>query len=237
MVVSVFRRENAATLGAVVVIIWGIAVLLSVLVGSAVVLAMLATEPNWSEITLALATVVLALATVGLTVAAFFALGSIREARLARNLAMYLELSKRRDSDEFLDVRRRVRELAAVAPDGTPHVSPGPDGLKSSIETLRDTNDPEYRKLLRQPNFLQDVAILIKLQFVDLDIVLNSFGHTIPYQWSLWKPTIDEMRQTAKVPAIYEEFEHLAKRIAAGSPLLSEVHKQGAAKAPQQQGA
>jgi hypothetical protein len=220
MVIGVFSLKDRAVLRNVAVIIWGIAVLLTALIGCAVVLAMLAAEPNWSEITLALATVVLALATVGLTVAAFFALGSVGELRAARNAVAAMELSRQWDSDESLTSRLRVTELAKKEPGkyGTEYATPGPEGFRSSFEKLAAYNDPEYGKLLRQTNFLDDIALLIKYRGIDFDVVYDSLGFNIAYFWTLWKPTIDWLRHDQ--PLMYEEFEKLAKRIAAIHPHL-----------------
>jgi hypothetical protein len=226
MVICVFDRKDPTVLRGVAVIIWGIAVLLSVMVGSAVVLAMLSTEPNWSEITLALATVVMALATAGLALAAFLALGSLGEARAARNAVAAMELGRDWDSDESLDLRLRVTELAKKGLDGTKYTSPGPEGLKSSFETLRNPDGPpeyakEYGRLLKQPNSFDSLAQLVKHRGIDFDVVYDSIGYNVSYWWSLWKPTVDELRRIANQPLIYKDFEELAKRIAAIDPSVA----------------
>jgi hypothetical protein len=228
MVWCVFKLKNAATLPAVAVIVWGIAVLLAALVGSAFVLAILSDEPNWSEITLALATVVLALATVGLTVAAFFALGSIGEARNARNAVQMTDLSRRWDEETNQHVRYLVKEYAMHGVKDFEHAgTPGPDRLKEVIFKLREDNSFEYRKLMTDPNFLEDIAIMVDYGGIDFDIVDQSLGYNFPYRWSLWKPTIVAFRQEAKIPDLYENFEKLSRRIAANKPQSFSVDESG----------
>jgi hypothetical protein len=197
-------------------IVWAVAIVLAVLVGSA---AVLETDPALPNIAAALGAWISALATVGLAVAAFLALGSVREARAARNAVAAMDLSRQWDSDESLDLRRRVTQLARQGPDGTAYAPPGPEAFKSSFEKLAANNDPEYGVLLRQPNFLEDIAILVKHHGIDFDIVNDSLGYNIAYWWSLWKPTVDQLRRSQ--PLIYKEFEQLAKRIAAIDPQLT----------------
>jgi hypothetical protein len=203
----------------VAVVVWSAAILVAVFVGSAFVLAMLSPEPNWSEITLALATVVLALATVGLTVAAFFALGSIGEARKARNADQMTELSRRWDEEKNRDVRHLVKQYAENGLPGVAHVAPpGPDRLKEVVIKLKNDNSPDYRKLMTDPNILEDIAIMVDYGGIDFDIVNLSLGYQIAYRWKLWEPTVVALRDEIKVPDAYVNFANLAKRIAAVNP-------------------
>ena len=199
-------------------VVWGSVVLLLALVVCTWWLAALAAEPNWSEIALAVGTAVLAVATAGLALAAFLALGSIDEARAARNATAALELSKQWDSEDSLRSRWRVDELSKKLPGrfGSAHSTPGPDGLRISFERLALQKNPEYGTLLRQTNFLDDIAILIKYKGVDFDMVYDSLGFNIAYLWTLWKPTIDWLREDQ--PDLYIEFEKLSKRIASRHP-------------------
>ncbi|MEN3223384.1 hypothetical protein PUR22_21305 [Mycolicibacterium porcinum] len=216
------------------ILIWAAAVLLSVLVGSAAVLAMLAPEPNWSEITMALATVVMALATVGLAVAAFFALGSIREARkaldearIARNAVQMTEWSRRWDQKNLRQLRRKVREYATHDPDGVPYPAAGPLGLRDSILRLQRDNNPEFYELLVDANFMEDLAILVQRGGLDFEVVNMSLGYNFPYRWCLWKPTADAFRAADGEEAIYKEFENLALRIAAVNPTSVKWDEEG----------
>ncbi|GJO17890.1 hypothetical protein NJB1507_08470 [Mycobacterium marinum] len=187
--------------------------------------------PNWAEITTATLTALL-------VIAAFRALGSINEARRARIALQMTELSRRWDEDNNLKVRRKVQQYAE---NGLPRrlirrptrvfglrgwtirrqvaqAPAGPDRLKECIMQLREENDPQYRELLTEPNFLEDLAIMIDRGGIDFGIVDRSLGPTIAYRWSLWKPTADWFRQLKHDPGIFKEFEKLAKRIAGRNP-------------------
>ena len=47
----------------------------------------------------------------------------------------------------------------------------GPDRLKECIKRLQEANYPEYRELKTDPNFLEDLAILIQRGGIDFGIV------------------------------------------------------------------
>jgi hypothetical protein len=196
--------------------------------------------PNWAEITTASLTALL-------VVAAFRALGTIREARHARteagraqNALQMNELSRRWDEETNLQVRRKVHEYAK---NGLPRrlvrhptrfgvgagtwATPGPDRLKECIMKLQEDNDPEYRELLTEPNFLEDLAILVQRDGIDFEIVNQSLGATIAYRWSLWQPTVDWRRELRKDPRTFCEFEDLAKRIAKENPDAVKVDAAG----------
>lgn len=196
--------------------------------------------PNWSEIVTAVLTALL-------VVAAFLALGSVNEARHARsqartaqNALQMTELSRRWDEETNLQVRMKVHEYAN---NGLPRrfvrrprrfgagpwltTPPGPHRLMECIVRLRLDNDPEYRELLTEPNFLEDLAILIDAGGIDFEIVNQSLGPTIPYRWSLWRPTADWLRELKKDQRTFREFELLAKKIAAINPDAVDLDPRG----------
>lgn len=166
MVTRVFNRESSTVVRDFAIIIWGVAILLAALIGAAVVLAMVSIEPNWSEITLAISTAVLALA-----VAAFFALGSITESRRASNAVQMTELSQRWDMEKNQQLRQMFRDYAEKGLPGVDPVAPaGPDRLKEVILKPEADKAPEYRQAITDPNFLEDIAILIKFSGLDFDM-------------------------------------------------------------------
>ncbi len=76
-------------------------------------------------------------------------------------------------------------------------------------------NGLEYRELLTEANFLEDLAIMVQRGGIDFDIVNKSLGASIPYRWSLWKPTAYWLRdEITKDRTTFKEFEGLAKKIA-----------------------
>jgi len=190
------------------------------------------TGPNWADILTAFSTFVLA-------VAALLALAAIGESRRARNALQMTELSRRWDEEVNLQVRRKVHDYAEnglprrllrfpirLGVGGWTTTAPGPDRLKECIMKLRKDNDPEYRELLREPNFLENLAILVERHGIDFGIVNLSLGDIIAYEWSLWKPTVYACRHDDE-PLLYCEFEKLAKRIAKKNPDSVKVDSAG----------
>jgi hypothetical protein len=180
------------------------------------------TGPNWADI-------VTAVSTFALAVAAFLALAAIFESRRARNALQMTELSRRWDEESNRQVRRKVRDYAEnglprrllrspmrFGVGGWTTTSTEPDRLKECMLRLREDNDPEYRELLTEPNFLEDLAILVDRRGIDFRIVNRSLGYLVADRWALWKPTIDVFR--ADDPLNFCEFEKLANRIAKKNP-------------------
>jgi Domain of unknown function (DUF4760) len=191
------------------------------------------TGPNWADIVTALSTSVLA-------VAALLALAAIVESRRARNALQMTELSRRWDEEINQQVRQKVHDYAKnglprrllrspmrFGVGGWSTATPGPARLKECIMKLQEENDPEYRQLLTEPNFLEDLAILIQRHGIDFGIVNQSLGSAIAYRWSLWKPTVDELRKLKKEPRTFTEFEELARRIAKKNPRSVKVDAAG----------
>lgn len=209
----------------VAVVIWGIAVLLCVGLGSVALLAW--GGPEWSEITLAVSTAVLALATVGLAVAAAFALYGIAESRSARNALSTMEMSRRWDEKGLREVRRKIRNFADARSGDPAAIQHEPHVFRDKMIDLRTNNDVIYRELLQEPDYLEDLALLIKYQGIDFRIVNDSLGYIVAYRWSLWRPTVDRLRELRDEKLIYKQFEVLAHRIARENRDSVEVDAQG----------
>jgi hypothetical protein len=181
--------------------------------------------PNWAEILMVAFTIALA-------VAAFRALGAVNEARNARNAVQMAELSRRWNEETNQEARKLVyryadeglRKYWGIRKYGHKE-PPGPFRLKASVKKLRDDKDAEYWKLLTDPNFLENLAILVKGGGMDYQLVNMSLGYLVPYRWSLWQPTIVEWRDFEG--EIYVHFEELAKQIAAEDSNSMELNEEG----------
>jgi hypothetical protein len=161
--------------------------------------------PNWAEIAMVVLTGFLVLAGIG-------ALSAVGEARRARNAQQMTELSRRWDEEKYRDVRQLVRRYAEVGLDPCDHVEPsGPGRLKEVVMKLQDDNAADYRKVVTDPNFLEDIAIMIDYGGIDYEIVYQSLGWHFAYRWTLWKPTIEALRVADEVPGLYENFQKIAK--------------------------
>ncbi|OMC32016.1 hypothetical protein A5739_11390 [Mycobacterium colombiense] len=226
------RREPFAVLASVAIIIWAIAILLSVAVGTFVLLASDedvpsytgpaverpadAGGPNWAEQMTAIGTVALAIATVALAYFAYRALGGLRESRQDRNLAAMMDMSRRWDDEHFREVRRKIQAYADHGPSSR-------ITLRDKILELRVDNDPEYRELLTEPSFLEDLSILVDNEGIDFDIVMASLGYIVWDRWCLWQPTIEELRAVRNEESVFENFQKLAYRVKGVAPQLPDV--------------
>jgi len=201
-------RQTTAVLTSVAIIVWGSAILLSVVVGSALLLLTSdnSEAPNWAEIATALGTGVLAVATVALAIAAFLALLGLRESRRVRNVTAMTDMSRRWDGKPLRDVRGLIQEYAGHGPLSR-------DKLRDKVIQLRDANASEYRELLTEPSFLEDLAILVHNEGIDFDIVMDSLGYIVWDRWCLWQPTIETLQTLRKEKSVFENFKKLAYHI------------------------
>lgn len=216
VIVGVMVGRKTSVLVSVAVIIWGIAVMLCALLGSVYVLAMTSDPPNLSEIILALATVGLTLATIALAVAGFLALQGLGESRRDRSAAAMTDMSQRWDNKHFRHVRRMIQEYAGVGADSGIR-------LRDKIVELRGGNALEYRELLTEPSFLEDLSISINYSGIDFKIVKDSLGYIVWDRWCLWQPTVQELRIRRNEPTVFENFQQLAESIKREIPRLPEL--------------
>jgi hypothetical protein len=162
--------------------------------------------PNWAEIATAVGTGVLAVATIALAVAAFVALGGLRESRRVRNVTAMTDMSRRWDGKQLRDVRHLIQEYAG-------HGGSSRDRLRDKVIQLRDANASEYRELLTEPSFLEDLAILVDNEGIDFDIVMDSLGYIVWDRWCLWQPTIETLQTLRNEKSVFENFKKLAYRV------------------------
>lgn len=211
-------KWRTSTLLIVAIIIWGIALLPSVLVFSALTLAKSSPASNTVDITAALATVGSALANLALTVAAVLALQSLSESRRDRHLAAMTDMSQRWDNDHFRDVRSQIHADSGRGPESRML-------LQSKMIEYRNQNDQNYRKLLTEPSFLEDLAISINYGGIHFNIVKDSLGYIIWDRWCLWRPTVERLRELRREETVFEHFEGLALRIKKELPNLAEYEQ------------
>jgi hypothetical protein len=160
------------------------------------------TGPNWAEIATGIGTVVLALATLVLAGAAIAALRQIGEARRVRNAQVAIDAFQRWNDEGFRRVRAEVDKAANQ-----------PGGLKTVMLGHREAHSHDYRRLLMEPDYFEDLGILIKYQAIDFRIVRDSLGTTVVHRWSQWKPFIDRLREEPRNRIAFCRFQELAGRI------------------------
>jgi hypothetical protein len=211
-------RWDKTELISAAVVIWSIAILLTVVIGAAVVLELTSPESSLVDITVALAAVGSALANIALTVAALLALRSIGESRRDRNATAMTDLSQRWDNDHFRGVRDKIQEFSGLGPDAGIR-------LRDKMNELRREGNSDYRKLLTEPGFLEDLAISIKYGGIYFDIVRDSLGYIVWDRWCLWQQTVADLRTQKNERTVFEHFQQMAYQIKRELPNLPDLGK------------
>lgn len=136
----------------------------------------------------ALASGVMALATVVLVIAAWLALGQIQEAKRSRHATTAIDFSRRWDEPEMLETR------ALLGP------YKDPPAFKDVYFALidRPSKHKGYRRalqMLREANYFEDLALLYQSHAVDEDFIIRSLGYIAVNRWDTrWKDVADEYR-------------------------------------------
>ena len=98
---------------------------------------------------------------------------------------MAAEVSRRWDEPEMLTTRRMVQEQ----PDD-------PAEFKARFFALYDSDDGKETafKLLRQANYLEDLAVLEREGAIGVSFIKRSLGFIIVTSWKRWEQVADEFR-------------------------------------------
>lgn len=159
-------------------------------------------SPNWAEVTTALGTVALAVFTLALAVAAGFALFQVNEARRARNAHVALEVSSRWSDQNF----RRVRQQVDMA-------NRGEGKLLEAMKAHYRQGAEQYRLFLMEPDYFEDLALLVNYRLIDFAVVRDSLGITVARRWDVWRPWIEYVRNEIPNATAFSLFEGLANDI------------------------
>jgi Domain of unknown function (DUF4760) len=169
---------------------------------------------TWQATVAAIATSVAALGLVAAAIGVYQAkrqIGQaktqIEEAKRARIAQMGADLSRRWDEDNLVEARAETKR-------DTEH-------LLERVKYLHSNTEVEYHKLLREPNFFEDLGILVDEGVVEQRFVKRSLGSTVDYRWKLWAPSVAYLRSAEASPdgnpqpTLYENFEWLAGQMRA----------------------
>jgi hypothetical protein len=78
-------------------------------------------------------------------------------------------------------------------------------------------------------NFFEEVGEMLRRGVLSAVPVWSRFSDWVPDYWSVCKPTIEKLREDFRAPAIYEDFEYLAR-------MMTEMNrKRGVAPTPREQ--
>lgn len=151
---------------------------------------------NVAEIWIAAATVVLAAAAI---VAAFLAPSQIREARRSRRAQAIMTVYAEWASSHMQEARMRLRSFG------------------DSNQLLKAMTPPtkDAYLLLRVPNFIETLAVLVDAGAVEYDLVRKIYGSDIRRYWDLWEPVISFAVEQEGQSSMYEAFGALASRLEA----------------------
>ena len=119
-----------------------------------------------------------------------------RSAQRLTCLQLFIQLAAQYGSAEMHDARRRIAKR-----------------LLDDPKTL----EVEDSLLI----FFENLAILSRKRLLDRDLTWNTFVFDVPRYWHLLRHYVLHARAVTNTPALYEEFEHLAKELSsrAYSPL------------------
>jgi hypothetical protein len=156
---------------------------------------------TWAEWLLSVSTAVLALGVVAALYGIFSSRRAIREDAQARNTSVFLEIGRKWDDPDVMQVRADTYNMDAAA-------------FHTYFQSLAPLETIKTRKIA---NYFEDLAVLESLGSLDIQWIEESIGTTIETYWSLWELVTVQERQTdgrADAALIYENWEALAKRIA-----------------------
>ncbi len=155
-------------------------------------------SPTWTDVTSAVASILtLAIVLIGLLIA-WHQLG---EAKRTRRAGIMIELSKRWDETPLVESRRAFHEKYG-----------SPEKLGEAMERLYSAKSDELYMLLRLPDYLEDLAILVEEGGTAKDVVRKSLGSVITTWWTRWEPAVRVIR-AVDGDTVYEHLERLAEQM------------------------
>jgi hypothetical protein len=144
--------------------------------------------PNWAEQVTAIATVVLAVATLSAIGAAIFAGWQVTEARLGRQAEIAVDFFRRWNDDDMVQTRRLVASFAT------------PDALRDAFVRHMAANDVEAYVMLRELDYFEQLGALEEHGGFSFDIIQSLLGRRLVERYELWRPTIASMGGTSAYP-------------------------------------
>jgi hypothetical protein len=157
---------------------------------------MLAADPNWADIVLAVATAVGAVGLLFAIVAAFFAAQQVREARKSRHADMAAEFLRRWNERDLVETRRLVAQFRT------------PEELSAAFQRFIAANALDAYVLYRELDYFEQLGALVHVGAFDLELIEVLAGPMLIARWEMWKPSIDAMGTD-----VYPMFEALANRM------------------------
>jgi hypothetical protein len=180
----------------------------------------LGAAPNWAEIVTAIGSALAGATLVVAVVAALFALRQLREIRRDRHVELIAELGRRWDDERMAQSRAPARRYDShqLAERLGAWVA-SRDAAEIDTERERET-----LQLMRVPNFLEDVALMVEAGSMTPELIDRSLGSITTATWEFWEEAVEEMRK--QDPTIYVEFERLARGVAEREATLPQSQRE-----------
>jgi hypothetical protein len=71
----------------------------------------------------------------------------------------------------------------------------------------------DYRLLLMEPDFFEDLGVVVDHGAIDFQIVVDSLGRTICLRWDVWRPFVQYLRDERDMKTAFKGFQDLAVKI------------------------
>jgi hypothetical protein len=161
---------------------------------------------NWASALLALATSALAIFALLAVIGYVASWRSLRETAKARQTTVFVEIARRWEDREMLEIRASIYPLKSAAE------------FQAHYQDLKANNPYEWLKLKRLANFFEDLGVFESLQSIDMQWIEESLGSMVYTYWKLWELAVTEDRESDKTARpdsalLYENWQALALEI------------------------
>jgi hypothetical protein len=115
-------------------------------------------------------------------VAFVWGLRQLGEMSAARRGQVMADIARRWDSDEFIDARVLIGEHET------------PEALRDEVARARNTDRRKFYCFLREPNFYEDLALLLDAKAIELPTISQWIGRAVISRWDQWRLAVEWMR-------------------------------------------
>src|SRR5438045_3291262 len=132
---------------------------------------MLGATPTWTDVVVAVTSVITAAGIVVAGIAARVAWRQVKQMNMDRQALILLDHSRRWDESLLTEAREAASNYRT------------PKELRTHLQQTSERNEREFYVLMRLPHFFEDLAVMVKHKALDFDIVDDAWGMIIPKRW------------------------------------------------------
>jgi len=161
--------------------------------------AEIAASPSWTDKVTAIGTAAVAAGLLVTAIGAWFAFDQVREAWRDRHIQVISDFSERWDQPLMSEARELASSLSS-------------EDLAAAVAAwIAGPADPavDVPKLLRVPNFFEDLAMMVECGRLEVSYIARSFGSSARGEWGYWEKAITTLRREQE--DVYVEFEKLVR--------------------------